>query len=194
MIKVVCFDFDGVICKGELCSIRLERDYGVAHKDFVKILDSSWKEARIGKLTIEEVWEKPLKKWKLPFTLEQFFDYWFGYEQMDKEILNLIKNLRKKIKVFLLTNNSVGRMDFYNKRNKLFSNFDEVIMSGSIGALKTSKKAAIQICELANANPKEIAVIDNSQKDLDKYSNHGFRTILYTSTKKLKAQLKALGI
>jgi len=190
MIRAICFDFDGVVRKGKYFSDRLPKKYPhITSEEIVSILKSDWKKAQLGKMTMKQVWEKPLNHWNIPMNLTQMFDFWFGEEYLDEEIMNLIDSLRSKFKVFLLTNNPAERMKYFDKRDKLFKHFDEVIISADITAFKTSKQAATKICELANAKPEEIIIIDNSKSDLAEYKEHGFKTVFYTTPKELKKLL-----
>jgi HAD superfamily hydrolase (TIGR01549 family) len=190
MIKAICFDFDGVVRKGEYFSDRLPRKYpSVTSEDILSILKNDWKKAQLGKMTMNQVWEKHLKSWKISMNLKQMFEFWFGEEHLDKGIMKIIDKLRLNAKVYLVTNNPAERMNYFDKRDKLFNHFDNIIISSNIGAFKTSKKVANKICELARAKSNEIIVVDNSQSDLSKYEKHGFKTIFYTNPSELKKLL-----
>jgi len=187
MIEVICFDFDGVIRKGELFSNRLKEKYNIPIEETVSILKSQkWKDCQLGKKSIKDVWSNFPKKHNLNMTYKELINFWFSGEHIDKNIIKLIDKLHKKSKIILLTNNPSERLKFYDKQDSLFKHFDKIIISSDIGYFKTSPEAT----KLIWKNPKEVLVIDNSEKDLERYKENGFQTILYKEVSQLEKDLK----
>ena len=88
----------------------------------------------------------------------------------------LLKQLRQKFKLGLLSNNTVFEEEAL-KRMGIKGLFDAEVYSWQIGTLKPAKKNFQKICELLQVKPTECLFIDNSLKHIEVAKALGMKTI-----------------
>lgn len=135
----------------------------------------------------------------------EFLDYMrrrIGRKASDKEIidainefligipverLQLLRQLRKRFKVFMLSNTNPIMFD--TKINDLFMQeglsvshyFDDIFLSYRLKASKPNAEIFEKVIEQAHIIPQETLFFDDSQKNLETATALGFKTVLVTS-------------
>ena len=186
MIKAIIFDFGGVITtrgyllwmKEEILNFEKnksfydklsdEYDLGkITHKEFTNIIA---KDSGVNK---EIIWKKIFDKIKL-----------------NKDIIKIIKKLKKKYKIVLLTNFHHQPLTSLINKYHLEKYFDFTIVSSLVGMHKPNPKIFKKVFNLLKTKPNEIIFIDDSQKYIDGGKKVGIKSFLFSTNKQLIIDLK----
>lgn len=119
-------------------------------------------------------------------TTEQIVDAWNAMLlEIPKERFRYIEKLRKKYKVYLLSNTNELHMDaFYDYIGKTYgvayweSLFDEIFLSYKMGSRKPEEDCFLHVCQKINLAPQECLFIDDSVMNIRGAEYVGMRTIL----------------
>lgn len=101
---------------------------------------------------------------------------------LPKSRLNCIKKLRRKYKVFLLSNTNEIHIKAFRKKftekswMKFISLFNKIYFSHKIGCRKPDKKAFEIILEENDLNPSNVLFVDDSLQHIEGAKNLGLQT------------------
>ena len=195
MIKAILFDSGGVIVDQQLFFERLNKIF--RPKDNKKF----WHQINIEAIPLcknlisEEVfWEKIAKlnkknQKKIPKNLWRQ-----GYESSTKvkqDVLNIIKKLKKKYKLGLVSN-SIAYHEKINKKRGIYDFFDVVVLSHKIGLTKDGKNIFIITAKKLKFKPTQCVFIDDVKNFVDVARSIGMKGIVFKNSKQLKSDLKKL--
>ena len=186
-VKGIFFDFDGVITvekKGTPTMVayisektglpydRVETEYRKFNKDLL-----------MGNITHKDMWE--------PFcrAVGQDIDYEilersFLNMTLDRQIINLIREYRKKYLIGMITDNKTDRIEAVIENTELKGLFDAVIISANVHAQKTEEKIFLEALKESGLRADECVFIDNSAANLVVPEKMGFRTIFFDDAKR----------
>lgn len=196
MIKAIIFDLGGVILKHrfDLIGYILSQMFTISKEQG----DKFWSEYKIRLLTGEFSSKQFLKeikvKTKTEISLNNLSKMWkqlyIANAEIDWVLLDFIKQLRKKYKVYLLTD-TLDIHDEYNKTRKIYEKFDKVFKSHEEKLSKAEgKKIFLNILRKINVKASNCIFID----DLDEYvkaaENAGIKGIIFKNLPQLKEELR----
>ena len=162
MIKVIAFDFVGVLVKEKDIDLsyeedRLERLFGD------NISDSSYMEDAKDIVKSED---------KTTFIVKNIINKL--YEVKNKGLFNRIKTKYPNIKILIATNHVSYIRDYiYNN----FSDFDDLIISSIINKIKPNRDFYQYILDKYNIEANELLFIDDSIRNIEGAKNLGIETI-----------------
>jgi putative hydrolase of the HAD superfamily len=138
-------------------------------------------------------WKNVLKEWKLEFTENKFWDYWFGAELQSDKMIAFSKTLRERgIKVFILSNNFKERANYYDQYPWMHDAVDKVYFSWQTGFVKPDIKAWQLVLSENNLKPEDCIYFDDQQKNLDSAETVGIKSHLFTNESDLEETLNQL--
>ncbi len=111
-----------------------------------------------------------------------------------KEVTVLVKRLRKKYVLGLLSDMPKEWAEWLEKKFHIFENFDEIVVSGFVGITKPNPKGYQLMLKKLGLQAKECIFIDDIAHNLDYPQKLGMKTILFENAKQLRRELKRLGI
>lgn len=200
MIKVIIFDLGGVILKHrfDLIGYILSQIFSIPQEEGNKF----WNEYRVrlltGDLSSEQFLNQLRYETKTKYTLDELSKMWrdlyIASAEIDQEVLNFVVQLRKKYKVYLLTD-TIDIHDEYNKNRKIYEKFDQVFKSHEEKISKAEgKQIFLNILRKINFTASECIFID----DLDEYvkaaENAGIKGIVFKNLPQLREELQKLGV
>ena len=143
----------------------------IPHSEFVKMLS---KDTGIAE---EKIWQEV-------------------YEEIviNDELLKLIKQLKKKYKIGLLSNFTFPWLREILANRNLYSYFDQIIISSEHKLLKPEPKIFHKILKMLDVIKKEAVFIDDRQTNVDAANRIGIKSILFSSNEHLREQFKEIGI
>lgn len=113
---------------------------------------------------------------------------------LDYHVLDLIKQLKPRYKIGLLSNASSAFIRNILQEYQLEPYFDSVIVSSEVGLIKPEPAIFKLTLRHLNATAQEAIFIDDNQSNVAGAANIGIRSVLYTSVSTLRAELANLGI
>lgn len=202
MIKVILFDFDGVLtvdATGSMSIINYISQVTGIEKD---LFSSEYRkynyELLYGKATHEEVWENICKGIKKQIDISVLYDSFIN-TPLDLDMLELVKSLKfSGYKTGIITDNKKDRIDDIVAHYHFNDIFDYIIVSAEIGSGKDNIEIFENVINKMSVNPEECIFIDNSRKNLIIPNEIGMKTIFYDhdkrELKRLNGELKSLGL
>ena len=139
-IHAVIFDWGGVLMRTADHGFRLAWDarLGLEPGSMEQLVFGSaeWKQAQVGRLSEQAVWASLRARLNLsPEALAELrHDFWAG-DQLDEELIALIRGLRPRFKTALLSNFPASLRALLTELG-LTDTFDAIIISGEAGVVK----------------------------------------------------------
>jgi len=114
--KTILFDLDGlvIIGNGKLFSERFSEKEKIPMEQVSGFFIGDFRECSFGRADLKEKITPYLTKWNYKGAFEDFLKFWFeGENNIDKEIIEIVKNLRSKgIKCYISTRQEKYRKDY----------------------------------------------------------------------------------
>ncbi len=186
MIKAIIFDFFGVICpdlywgwlRKQIPDLENQRGY------FQELSD----QFDLGKLSttalIRILSEKTSVKEEkvIPF-IEQSV-------QIDTEVVEVIKSLKRNYKIGLLSNSNTEFIEGILKDHNLNDLFDSIVISQKVGFIKPQREIFEIALKELNVEASEVLFVDDRESNTSAGEKLGIRGILYRGANTLKEELK----
>lgn len=188
-MKAVIFDLNGVLIQSEYLSKRIEDKFVIASEKFLEILKDILSIARRpGCEDSFKLWEPKLKELGLSISKDDFFNFWFSGENLVLELIDYIKELKKKgIKVFILSNNFKERTEYYRQNfPQIFDHIDRVYFSWETGFIKPDIKAYQKLLVDNNLRAEDLVYFDDADKNLQIASSLGIKSYKYINLENTK--------
>jgi len=190
MIKAIIFDWAGVIASDgywiwlgkNIKDIEEKRSY---FQDISEKVDS----ARISHNEFEEILTSISDK------LEQ--DVWQEVKLeiiINKELLEVIKTLKNRYKIGLLSNFTFPWLNELLSENNLYRLFDACIISSEHKVIKPQKEAFEKVLNALNVSANESVFIDDRQINVDAANKLTLNGLLFKDNARLLNDLRLLGV
>jgi len=205
MIKAIIFDFGGVcfypgnttqLIKEAFFHSKLSKTrllFLLLDIKKRKMIANAVHEFNSGLMSEKIFWEKTKKITNYEFDEREMKKNILSLYKPIKPVINLIKRLKKKYKIGLLTNNNVW-LEEINKKYKLYRLFDEIVNSFDVKATKPSKKIYSIILKKLNVKPNECIFIDDKKENVVAAEKIGMKGIVYKTPENLVKQLRSFGV
>lgn len=195
-IRAVFFDFGGVIQRTEFQAPRqhLGERFRMDYEDIDKLVfgSESARRASVGEITEEAHWANVLTRLKRPLSeLKAIEGEFFGGDVIDRDLVELIRSLRGKFHVGLISNAWSGMRAFL-EREKLIELFDTVVISAEVHVMKPEAKIYSIALEQAGVKAEEAVFVDDVQANIDACRNTGMKGVLFRDPQKAKEELRKL--
>lgn len=193
MIKAIIFDMGNVL-------VRLKPGHEHVGKTWVERVEKVeefgilWNEAMKGKMDYVE-FDKILVERKVfqEGELEKLFDR-PRVEEFNWGLVELIKKLKKKYKIGLLTNNFPGNIEYYRKDFENYSIFDVAISSHEVGMIKPDPEIFKLAAKKLKVKLDECVFIDDWDKNVEAAGKLGMKGIIFKDNESLFKELKRIKI
>lgn len=130
----------------------------------------------------------------LAITKEQFVEAYTNIFAPISETMDLIRDLKKKYKIGLISNASKWHYEYNISKSPVFRLFDAVTVSYQVRAMKPSPKIYRDSLKKLNLEPEECIFIDDKDKHVMGARNVGMGAVIYTSHQHLLHSLRMLGV
>lgn len=114
-------------------------------------------------------------------------------DEVDWQLLEFVKSLKKRYRVYLFTD-TIDTHDEYNSKRSIYDKFTQVFRSNKEGLTKLNDDAFTNVLHKIEALPKECVFIDDLEVNVRRAEALGIKGIIYTNEKELKQDLTKLGI
>lgn len=113
MLKAVVFDVDGVILKYNLFSDRYCERFNLPIETLSPFFQNEFQKSVTGEVDIKELLKKHVDGWKWNRSIDQLMEYWLSEDEIDEEMIQLIKQLNQKgVKTYIGSNQERYRAEY----------------------------------------------------------------------------------
>jgi putative hydrolase of the HAD superfamily len=194
--KLIIFDAYGVTIKGgfpqtidALSKVCKRKD----KKHMFDVFYFKWFPKAIRRqIPQKEAWIQSVKELNLPLTWQEVRDLHYKQMSLNKELLPILKKLKKENNVLLLTANTRTQFVDTNKMFNMGQYFTKMMNTWELQMQKSEEKTYKHICKVFNVKPNEIIYIDDQERNLVAPKNLGIQTIFYKNFKQFKKEFDKL--
>lgn len=199
MIKAVIFDFGNVICRfdnGIILAKFAEQTGRSVEELKAAVYDSSSLVADYekGVVSSEEFYVRLSTRCNINLPWEVFVQLYTDKFTPIPDTFALIKRLKGRYKLGLLSNTSELDLEHGIKTTEVFPLFDAMTLSFQVHALKPAREVYADILAKLGSSPVESVYIDDIQVNVDGASAVGMHGIRFVTSERLANSLADLGI
>jgi epoxide hydrolase-like predicted phosphatase len=193
-IRAVIFDFGGVLVRmmDDRPRRKLARQLGVPLSrldDLVFFSDSAQKASR-GEITVGLHWEAVREVLGIqPENMPGFLAEYWSADDMNWELLDVIRKLHPRYRVGLLSNAWDDLRQTLHERWNIDGLFDEMIISAEVKLVKPDPRIFHMALERLGVQPAEAIFIDDIKDNVEAARREGLFAIQYKETKKTLDEL-----
>lgn len=186
MIKAVILDFGGVVFKNK------PKEEWAGLKTTFNIDPEIWLKATLGQVSDEEVFELVAKNHQVQ--PEEVQEWLFSRREPNKELLDLLANLKPEIKKAIINNGLKTLFRGFLQKYNLSIDFDVVVNSAEEGIRKPDPEIYFRVCKRLGVEPSECVFIDDDEVYLKGATDLGMKGIFYTNPRDLEREFKDLSL
>jgi len=199
MIKAIIFDYGGVLTfEGQFSQRFIDvfrsefpGELKKSDEEIIRIIKSYWRLARTAEITADEFFQKCASE--IDCNKEDFEAVSMKcMSQLNKGMLELVKELKSKYRIGLLSNHISKIIRNLIKMNKLDNLFDVVIISSEHSMFKPNADIYLKTAKMLNVKPEECIFIDDQESNITGAREVNMKTILFKNKKDLDRQLKEM--
>ena len=196
MIKAVIFDLGNVTIKfGETPTFKKLASCGTKSFSEVKSYyqNSSVRKAfERGEITPKQFYEKYVKDLGLKISRKEFEKCYCDIFTRNVDVEKIIKSLKGKVKLVLLSNTNEWQYEFARKKYKIIDLFDEHVLSHEAGCRKPNPLIFLKAIKKSRTLPFNIAYFDDIPEFVFVARLMGIKAFQYKSYGKLVEDLKKI--
>jgi putative hydrolase of the HAD superfamily len=198
MVKAIIFDIGKVLVDfdNDLFIRKISKTSNKSSQEIHDLIYNSsnlTKEYEAGKISSQEFFNKSKKLCKLKISKENFQEAYSNIFTPIDDSLDLVKKLKKKYQLALLSN--ISEWDFEIGIKPILKDlFKEMTLSYKVKYLKPAKEIYLDLINKLNLNAEECIFIDDLEKNVIGAKKIGIKTIQYKSYKNLLKELRKLGV
>ena len=198
MIRAVVFDFGNVICKFDN-DVFLRALLPRAASGFEALKEAIYgsdlpRRYETGLVSSEEFFREASRIGNLSVTREEFFRAFNDIFTPIDSTSALIRELKKRYRVGLLSNTNEWHYEHYFKSVDVFPLFDTVTLSFAVREMKPGEKIYRDALGKLGAAPEECVYIDDIEAYAEGARRVGMKGIRYTTHESLLESLRSLGV
>lgn len=124
---------------------------------------------------------------------EKFKRLWSGFFRLNPGVARLAERLRKRHKVYLLSNTNELHWDFIRTRFAFAKRVDGAVLSYELGERKPEPAIYLSALRMAQQEPERCVFIDDRRENVLAAARMGFRAIQFKSERALREELIRAG-
>jgi glucose-1-phosphatase len=199
-IKGVVFDLGGVVLNNfeERFYGEAGKKLGISARLLVSAAQKCWPDLEKGRDTNLSMWNKSavemrLKKEDGQYLAALWLKHYPRHSKINRPVLAQARRLRRNFKVAALSNTQREHVIF-NRKRKLFDNFDVSILSSEVGLRKPEKSIFILAAQRLRLPLGQLLFIDDDIRWVKAARRYGLQALRYVSAAKLEKDLLRLGL
>ena len=200
-IKVIIFDLGGVIVSAKVEKIPniMSIYMGIEYSRFDEFMGRYKSDLTKGKISLIDVYSKIIKQSGLKnLDAEDVVDKHLKIfrkiiEDLNEEVLSLVKKLREDYLVVCLVNAESDVVPLVKKRG-IYDYFEHAYISTELKMEKPNKEIYSTVLNDLNCRAEEAIFIDDKEDNVNSARRVGINSILYKNFRRLKKDLKILGL
>ncbi|MBI4894994.1 MAG: HAD family phosphatase [Candidatus Aenigmarchaeota archaeon] len=195
MIKCIIFDWGNVIKFYDNDKFRniISRRFNIDKELFKQVELKHRLKNDFGKITTEQYIEAIENE--LGIDKKEYSKLLFSknFSNINKDLIKIIKNLKKNYKIFVLSNNNESAKKSITS-HKIEHLFDKILFSYEVKIKKPDPRFFRKLLKGTKLKLFECVFIDDREDNVIEAMKLGMKGIIYTSNKKLLKDLKDSGI
>ena len=197
MIRAVVFDFGNVICRFDngIVLERLARNSGLTIQELKRIVHDSRDlipDYEKGLVSSEGFFHRLATLIGLKMSMREFAQAYTDKFTPIPETMELIRSLKGKYRLGLLSNTSELDFEHGIKVTDVFPLFDAVTLSFEVHALKPARELYLDILRKLDVEPSESVYIDDVEENVDAAAGIGMNGVLFRTSRGLEESLRYL--
>jgi HAD superfamily hydrolase (TIGR01509 family) len=144
-----------------------------------------------GRLGSQAFFDSVRKAFDLELSFDRFVPIWNEIFSENHEVSALIRSLKGRRKLGLLSNTNALHFEFIRSRFRIVRSFDRWILSHEVGSKKPAPEIYREAIRWASVAPGKILFIDDTQRNIEGAAALGIQTIRFVSAQELKEELSA---
>jgi epoxide hydrolase-like predicted phosphatase len=192
--RAVIFDFGGVLVRmvDEHPRLELARQLGIELQqlDSLIFFSESARKASLGEISVETHWEAVRKSLAIsPEAMSGFLDLYWSADDVNWELLEVIRKLRPKYKVGMLSNAWDNLRNTLHSRWNIDGLFDVLVISAEVKMMKPDPRIFHMAVDRLGVQPVETIFIDDIEENVLAARKEGLSIILHQDTQKTISDL-----
>ena len=184
MIKAIIFDFYGVVCS-EIGSPWYKR---LSSQETISDLKEKYDiPSNLGKISEKEFFAGISKA--IGSNGETVRGEWINSAVINKDLINLITDLKTKYKVALCSNTQPKLFRDLLRENDMEKLFDIIVSSSEIGIMKPNPEIFEHTLNELEMIPDEVIFIDDRSENVEGAESVGIKSFVYFNNDQLKKEL-----
>lgn len=175
-MKNIIFDLNGVIVKGKARDVLNKLDLTEEeYNELIKFFDN-WNDMDITDMNIEEKFASYNFSENTKSKYKDVLLKYYELRDLNTNLINLIKELKKNNRVYILSDNNKAASLYYKK---LLNNLDGYVFSYEYKTIKKDGKLFDIFLDKYKLNPKDCYFVDDSEENILVANSKGINGILY---------------
>ena len=195
-IKAAIWDFSGVILQPLVADPHayIASELGVPAEEIRKYFDGVRNfRLDLGEESEQDFYMRMIKELGLSADDRIVFeDYLFDLYEVNRELIDFIKQSRPKIKPALCSNFSGTLRPLIRDKYKIENLFDVIVVSSEVKMLKPQAEIYQLTLQQLGVTPQEALFIDDQEKNVEGAEVVGMRGIIYKNTAQTLPQIKKI--
>ena len=198
MIKTIIFDLGNVIVNFDETNI-FNTWAAASNKAVPEIIryfrnSSARKAFERGEISPNQFYSNTIKELSMKIKLNDFKKLWNEIFTLNKGVEKIIKSLKGKYKLILLSNTNVWQYDYIRKKYKIVGIFDKYLLSYELGYRKPNPMIYLSALKKAKTLPQNCAYFDDIPLFVYVARAMGIKAFQFKDCDKLIRDLEKLGI
>ncbi len=147
-----------------------------------------------GEITPDEFYDQVTAQLDARIDYDSFYSIYNNVFSLNPPILEILKRLKEKYRLVLLSNTDVMRFGFIKKKFPEIMIFDAYVLSYSVGAMKPHPRIYDEALKKAGVEARECVFIDDIEENIEAAQKLGIKGILMTSETDLEAALQEMDL
>ncbi|HCM38181.1 MAG: epoxide hydrolase domain-like protein phosphatase [Candidatus Gottesmanbacteria bacterium GW2011_GWB1_43_11] len=198
MVRSTFFDLGGVLFTNgtKRFVAHIVHTYKVDEKKVRNLVDVGRipTDYREGRITRSEFWQNFRNELQIIKGVDALEKEWIQGYELIQGTRDILFRLKKRYKVYFLSDNVKERVDAIDRKFGFLSWFDGGVFSYEVGVRKPHIAIYKALLKKARLEGRETIFIDDNKIFLPPASKLGIRTILFRNPQQLKNDLKKKGI
>ena len=175
-MKNIIFDLNGVILKGKAKDVLNKLDLTEEeYNELIKFFDN-WNDMDITNMSIEEKFDSYNFSENTKSKYKDVLLKYYELRDLNTNLINLIKELKKNNRVYILSDNNKAASLYYKK---LLNNLDGYVFSYEYKTIKKDGKLFDILLNKYNLDPKDCYFVDDTEENILVANSRGINGILY---------------
>lgn len=177
-IKAIAFDFWGVFAEINPPMYEYIKQHSILPEKYSDKIHELIIEHDLNKITEQQFLQKcsEIISLEIPYPLCRYI---FQEDSLNENLIAIVKKLKEKYKIALLSNNNKEYCEEYLFKTKLDKLFDTLVISYQVGYRKPSPEVYKILVKKLGLKPEEILFIDDDHTKLTAAEKQGIKILIY---------------